>query len=151
MTETIEDMEKFVEERKESFIKNVFPVTDAIAKAIFNSKKLNRYTYGRVKCNLVHNGVHISFQGRANTNKKYNNYYMVVKYGLFGFRKVLEYRSYNLTPKVFHECEWIEMLDGLVEKIQQEDIVWKKKRALKKYKKWCKNLTKTECTLNIDD
>ena len=72
MTETIEDMEKFVEERKEYFKENVFPITDAIAKAMFDSKRLTKYSYGAVKCDLTYKGVHISFRGNiyVNTNKQ---------------------------------------------------------------------------------
>lgn len=143
MVETIEDMEIFVDERKTYFKENIFPITDAIARAIFDSEKLTKYRW-KVKCNLKYKGVCIVFQGDVNIRNKYNTYHMIIKYGLFGFRKVLEYHSYNSIPVVFHECEWIEKLNGLVEKIQQEDADWRKKDAFKKYKKMCKDLGK-EC------
>lgn len=151
MTETIEDMEKFVAERKEVFKKNIFPITDAIAKAIFNSKKLINHSYNSyysIKCDLKHEGVRISFQGNIRINSEHNSYNMTIKYGLFGSRTVLEYDSHISTPKVFHECEWIDKLNGLVEKIQQEDLDWRKKQAYKRYGKMCKNLSKKECAYN---
>ena len=149
MTETIEDMEKFVAERKAYFKENVFPITNRIASAIFNSRKLtNDLSWGIIKCNLVHNGVYISFRGHMNISRQNNTYDMTIKYGLFGFRKVLSYyygAHHIPTPDIFHECEWMDKLDGLVEKIQREDTDWKKKKALKKYKKWCKGLSKKKC------
>jgi hypothetical protein len=146
MTETIEDMEKFVKEREEVFKKNIFPITDAIAKAIFESKKLHSTSneYYAIKCNLKHNGVHIDFRGTMRIRGE-NSYYMAIKYGLFGFRKVLEYNSFNSRPRVFHECEWINKLNGLVEKIQQEDLEWRKKQAYERYGELCKNLSETKC------
>ena len=145
MTETIEDMEKFVKERKAYFKENIFPIMDAIAKAIFDSKKLNKNCLWDIKRKIVYKGVRIYFEGHINIKSKHNTYHMTVKYGLFGSKKVLEYHSYNSNPVVFHECGWIENLNGLVEKIQQEDVVWKKKQALKRYKQMCKDLSKKEC------
>ena len=149
MTETIEDMEKFVEEREEYFKENVFPITDAIAKAIFDSKKLlGRHPFGSVKCNLVYKGVHISVRGYVDIHKNHT-YNMTIKHGLFGFKKVLKYSWYGLHPTayIFHECEWIEKLSGLVEKIQQEEFDWRKKQNYRKYGKMCKDLSKKECKI----
>jgi len=150
MSETIEDMEKFVKERKEFFMKNVFPITDRIASALMASDKVNNdsiYCDWGLKIWFKYNGVKIEFKSndRIGMNPSYN---MLIKYK---WKKVLKYMHYRTTHSttldVFHECEWIGKLDGLVEKIRREDAEWKKKRALKKYSKRCKNLT-SECAVD---
>ena len=141
MAKTIENMEKFVDEREMYFEENVFPITNKIAMAILKSRKLTRAEWKNhkgVQCNLSYNGVHIYFDNYISYTSLY---YMTIKYGMFGFRKVLEYKTdaFCKPVNIFHEGEWIEKLNGLAEKIRKEDVDWREKHALKKYKKICKN------------
>ena len=140
--EQIAEIEAFISEREVYFRDKVFPVIHKIALAALKSKKLTQHAfknYGMLTFRFKHNGVKVIING-YDIGYMGRSYQASVRYK---FKEVLRYYcsiadNYSDLKK-FHECEWIDKLDGLSAKIAAEDIKWQKRQAESKYAKKCKD------------
>lgn len=114
--EDVKDLKKYLEDIKDYFMTEVYPDMNRIARALLRFNQWKAFDgYGEVQGSYKYNGVKIHVQCGDIT---FGGYRMTVKYR---FKTVLEYTSHNIGGlRVFHECGWLEKLDGAAEEIERK-------------------------------